>query len=500
MSCFANKRGTAMLIGWHPLAFSQILVERFSREIPGCNRALWFVVLSLCLALPGLSGCGQAVQPITSPAAGQVDSYFGGPLGAISLNQSVATFDHAANTVGISGAEGGLSEIMYGSFAPADTGFLRITENFATTGSGFVAQNPPITGAWAVEVPGAGVLANLLNQSGSGSSASAGPAAMAENSVCPGFSSQTAFLYVTAPGTSATGNAADYGRVAISVQGSDVTFNTTAFKIGAVPQPATKLTGGCSISSLGALTAYPINTFGSVANEDLISIGASGVLVSHFANNNLGGAGVFGGGAGVIGVVQPSAPVDVSAVVGNQYNGFVYTPQNQVQESYDVTELASSFGDDSATSQACSALQASLLANSGQGANTVPVLPSANSLYGGEYLTVSGTGTVNDPTTTSGSENCDLVIDLGTQDSSTNGSFPNATVFIGSNFPPNSATTPWICPGSADCAVSFPAAAMVGQVKGQYVIFVSASAAAGQFPGNQFAQPVGIYLFQKPKS
>jgi hypothetical protein len=145
------------------------------------------------------------------------------------------------------------------------------------------------------------------------------------------------------------------------------------------------------------------------------------------------------------------------------------------------------------------------MANNGQGANTVPVLPSANSLYGGEFLTSTGAGPVNDPSGTSGSENCDVAIDLGTQDSATNGLFPKATVFIGSNYPPFSASMPWTCPNLGTiCAVSFPAAAVVGQLQGQYVIFVAASAAsspvAAQLPvatGNTLAQPVGIYLFQK---
>ena len=172
--------------------------------------------------------------------------------------------------------------------------------------------------------------------------------------------------------------------------------------------------------------------------------------------------------------------------------------------TYDITELASAFGDNTATSAACSTLQSSLVANNGQGASSVATLPSANSLYGGEFLTTSGTGTANDPTGTNGSEDCDVVIDLGVQDSANNGLFPNATVFIGSNYPPFSASEPWNCFGTTlVCAVSFPAAAVVGQVQGQYVIFVVASAAstpAAQLPnnlGSPIAQPVGIYLFQK---
>jgi hypothetical protein len=396
---------------------------------------------------------------------------------------------------------------MNGTFVSADTGFLNVTENFATGGSGIIsAENPPITGAWAVEIPGAGVLANFLSlhSAGSGLSVSAAPAAMAENTACPNFSSQAPFLYVTVPKMSLTGDTADYGGVKISVQGSAVTFNAMPFLIGPVSQASSTVTGGCSITNLGSLTAYPLNSFGAPSNLELISIGGSGLLVSSFTSGSSSAAGAFGGGTGVIGVAEPSAPVDLSAVVGAKYNGFIYAPLNTAPATFDITVLASAFGDDTATSQACSALQSSLMANNGQGAKTVPALPSANSIYGGEFLTITGTGAVNDPTGASGTENCDVAIDLGTQDSTNNGLFPNATLFIGSTYPPFSAANPWNCPstGSA-CAVSFPAAAVVGKVQGQYVIFLVASAVstpAAQLPqasGNPQPQPVGIYLFQK---
>jgi hypothetical protein len=206
----------------------------------------------------------------------------------------------------------------------------------------------------------------------------------------------------------------------------------------------------------------------------------------------------------VVGVAEPSSAVDVNAAISAQYNGFIYSPQNTSSVSYDITVLASSFGDKTATAPVCSALQSSLVANNGQGAKTVAALPSANSIYGGEFLTTTGSNSVNDPTGANGSENCDVVIDLGVQDTANNGLFPKATVFIGSNFPPFSASKPWNCFGSnLTCAVSFPAAAVVGQVQGQYVIFVVASVAsnpAAQLPdnaGSSVAQPVGIYLFQK---
>jgi len=299
---------------------------------------------------------------------------------------------------------------------------------------------------------------------------------------------------------------ADYGIVEIQSQGSAVTFSTQPFLVGSNPQTASTVTGGCSQTIFGALTAYPLNTYASPgATPELISIGSAGLLVSYFAPTAGSGAtSAFGGGTGVIGVAEPSSALDVSAVTSAKYNGFIFSPGNPVKRSngYDITVLASAFGNHTATSQACSLLQASLAANNGQG-GLVPTLPSPNSIYGGEFLTVSASGTVNDPTGASASENCDVVIDLGTEDPANNGLFPNATVFIGSNFPPFSASNPWHCSTGGVCAVSFPAAAIVGQVQSQYVIFLSASGSStppAQLPnGNGILQPqpVGIYLFQK---
>jgi hypothetical protein len=426
----------------------------------------------------------------------------------------MSTFDHSADRIGVSGfVSTGTAQVpsalVNGSFAIAATGFMAITENFATTSSGVIGpQNPPLTGAWALELPGAGVLANLINVNRSNPSSvsiSAAPAAMADNTTCPNFLNPAPFLYVTVPNAANATDTTDYGLLSIATQGSAVTFHAQPSLVGPIAQPASVVTGGCSNTSLGALTAYPLNSFGTPSNLELISIGASGLMVSSFSASGSGTSpGAFGGGTGVIGVALPSSPVDVASVTAAQYNGFTYAPLNRVHRSYDITVLASAFGNNGATSRACSTLQTSLAANNGQGSGNVPVLPSANSLYGGEFLTTTSTGTVNDPTGAAGSENCDLVIDLGTQDSANNGLFPNARIFIGSNYPPYSASSPWICAGGTSaCAVSFPAAAVVGKVQGHYVILVVASAASSppaRLPdnfGSAVAQPVGIYLFQK---
>lgn len=479
----------------------------------------WLTFFGLCVAALGPLGCSQTAKPVVSPAASQVDTYFGGPFivgGSPVTQPSAAAFDHSANQVAVSAQIINNAthipvqvpvNIINGTFTTADTGFLAITENYATTSSGVPsAQNPGLTGAWAVEIPGAGALANFLSVFIQGTSAkiSAAPIALAQNTVCPNSLTPSAFLYVTVPYAAQLTDMVDYGVVSIKSQGSAVTFSVQPLLIGPEPLAISTTTGGCSQTRLGAITAYPLNGFGTAGPlPELISISSTGLLVSNF-DPALGGLGVFGGGTGVMGVAVPSSAVSVSSVVAAQYNGFMFAPKNPVKQSngYDATVLASAFGDYTAGAKTCSVLQTSLAANNTQG-GLVPVLPSPNTIYGGEFLTATAAGGVNDPTGASGSENCDVAIDLGAQDPNYNGLFSSATIFIGSNFPPFSVSNPWNCGGANGCAVSFPAAAIVGQVQGQYVIFVTSSGSSSppaQLPdgsGIPQPQPVGIYLFQK---
>jgi hypothetical protein len=481
------------------------------KRLPG-NRFSILLQLS-CLAALLFSGCGQTAKPVIPPTAGQVDSYFGSPFNVVasSVPKSVAKFDHAMNQITVSSFVNTATAqvpaaIINGTFVAVPTGFLGITENFATGASGVISpQNPPLTGAWAVEIPGVGVLANLLTLNGGGATLThAAPAAMAENIACPAVHAGQ-FLYVTVPNETTSNEPADYGAVSITSQGSAVTFMASPFLIGGSAGTPSVVTGGCSTTIFGPVTSFPLNSFGLPSNLELIAISQSGFLLSSFTAGSAGASlGAFGGGTGVIGVPLSTAPVDVSAVVAAKYNGFSYAPQTTAATSYDVTTLASAFGNNNGTSAACGALQSSLVANNGQGAGTVQGLPSANSLYGGEFLSGSGSGTVNDPTAANGSENCDIVLDLGTQDSSSPGLFPNAQIFVGSNFPPFSETKPWICFGTnLTCAVSFPASAVVGQLNGKFVIFVvssSVSTPPAQLPdnlGSFITQPVGMYLFEK---
>jgi hypothetical protein len=374
----------------------------------------------------------------------------------------------------------------------------------------------PVTGATAVEIPGVGALGNFLtvNTTTTSPPTLAGAVAMVENTACPDFQTSATFLYVTVPAANATGavSTADYGTVGIKTEGSAVTFSANPFLVGALSQTASTVTGACSDSFFGPLTTFPLNSIGQTS-FDRIAIGAAGLLIDSFTASGTPGAfGQSSSSSGVIGVAAPSGPISPSALVSADYTGYFYAPQSQITFNaslpYDATFLASAFGNHTASSQACSALDSSIRANQGPSSSgTVAALPSPNSLYGGEFLTMVGGTAANDPTGAQGSENCDVVIDLGMPDPKSNGLFPNATIFIGSNYPPFSIANPWLCNGlnqgnGLPCAASFPAVAVVGQMNGKFVIFVASSAQStppAQLPdafGNLSPQPAGIYLFQ----
>src|SRR5215467_1684714 len=268
-------------------AFQSWIATRSRKPRGNRRKTAWYSLAGWPAALLLLAGCGETAKTVTSPSADKVDSYFGNAfvVQGTALAKSSATFDHTARQVAVSAFIVNQktqvpAQLINGTFSSADTGFLGITENFAPNNSGVIApQNPPLTGAWAVEIPGGGTLANFLSvtSSGVGVSTRAAPAAMAENAACPNFSDPTYFYYVMVPNASLTTDVADYGATGISSQGSAITFRTQPFLIGASRPVGFNATGGCSETNLGALTAFPLNSFGSSSNLELISIGRSGL-------------------------------------------------------------------------------------------------------------------------------------------------------------------------------------------------------------------------------
>lgn len=200
----------------------------------------------------------------------------------------------------------------------------------------------------------------------------------------------------------------------------------------------------------------------SVPPAATIGIGPSGFLVEDPGSSQVAGQpyeNILGAGYGAIGLPMPSGPQTTSTVVGAQYQGFLYGSGGPVSTaSYGPGfSLIGSFG--------FSNLQASC--------PTLPAPSSGTVLYGGEFA--------NDDPSANASGNCDLAIDLGTQDTKNNGLYPAATVYVTAGFPQNGIGKPY----------SFPAVAIVGSLKGKYAIFL-----IGVDTSGSPSQAWGIYLLQ----
>jgi len=282
-------------------------------------------------------------------------------------------------------------------------------------------------------------------------------------------------------------NETAYGSADISASGLTVTLNNIAqhtlpsLSGGASGTPAnpspSSVTGACSSTVYGNTVSLPpqvtITNPGngeSVPPQALLGIGPSGLLVE--SNGNYIGAETpfyqngLGAGTGAIGLPKPSSAVDTSSLVGAQYLGFFFgsgsvgvNPTNGNSFTTNGFSSVASFGFSSLPSTCAS------------------VAPgTSTTLYGGDF-------TNNDPTTsTTGYGICDFAIDLGAQDTSTNGLFPSATVYVGPTFAGNTTRT---------TTYSFPAVAIAGQLNGKYAIFLIGEDTVGS-PN----QPWGIYLLQ----
>jgi hypothetical protein len=104
---------------------------------------------------------------------------------------------------------------------------------------------------------------------------------------------------------------------------------------------------------------------------------------------------------------------------------------------------------------------------------------TATLIYGGDFPN-------NDPSgaavqSAGGFGNCDFAIDLGAQDSTNNGLYPAAAVWVGASFSGN----------TTGASYSFPAVAIAGQLGGKNAIFLLGVDTTGS-PN----QAQGIYLLQ----
>ncbi len=377
---------------------------------------------------------------------------------------------------------------------------LGITTNYVSDSTSGVFEattyDPPQMGSFAVELPSqAGGLIQLVGQP---------VAPLVAATQCPNLKTAQTYQFVTVPAglsNSTTSRPSGswnpkletaYGMVDISSDGTKVTFDNIrqyTFPVtgssGNPSQPASpSVSGACGATvfgntiTIGQLTVTDPVSGGPASNppQASIAIGPTGLLVedngsdpdglslpgtspSLFYDNTLGA------GTGAVGLPKPSGAVDIGALRNAQYLGFTYGAGvfsgNAFAPPNGWSSHLASFGF-SSTPASC----ASFAAQTGA---------LVNGIYGGDYPQANGQD--NPSASPDGFGNCDLAIDLGTQDTANNGLFPHATVWLGSSYVAN----------TTGATYSFPAVAIAGQLNGKNAIFVL---------GIDSTQPWAMYLLQ----
>jgi hypothetical protein len=459
---------------------------RVKRCGPGVQ-VLWLRLWVLAAAALGLvvAGCIGNTTATAPPSPSQL--YFA-PTGG-DVYASTYAIDHTANSFvrdvyGFDGsAAAGATVTDSGVISILPNGIVSLGTTYNENSSGVTTvYNPPQTGSWAVELPGEAALIGMKAYS------TFTPAVPTE--FCPSLSTAENFQFVTIPNRLSNNSSivannwnpqleTAYGSVQIGTTGTTVQFSSlTQYTLplnGAAagppqnPGPATA-TAACSPSFYGQIVGYPsavsvINPGGSqsVPPSATIGIGPSGFLVEDAGSSQIKGQtyeNILGAGYGAIGLPVPPSALSTSSLASAQYQGFLYGSGGPVSltQSGPGFSLIGSFG--------YKDLQSSC--------PTLPAPSTPTIIYGGEFAN-------NDPSSRAFG-NCDLAVDLGTQDATTNGLFPAATVYVTSGFPAN----------GIGRAYSFSAVAIAGQMRqGKLAIFLIGADTTGS-P----SQAWGIYLLQ----
>lgn len=470
------------------------------------------VLLGGILLLFSLSGCGgstvsKAGSSTTTTKTSGPQTYFaplvfgnnigstdnsGIPTTSLNLPQTytvddtAGTFSQTTYQLNPQRGQQGPQVINAGTLTAGQRGLrsLTVQAHYYYAGSSYAVQTSNLSqsGNFMLELAGqAGGLAQLTGQ----------PAApIVAATECPNFASAQTYQFLTIPapllppGTSPQKRSWDpttetaYGSVDISSSGSTVKFqNISQFTLtGARPQQSVSSeTGACGATFFGNTVSVPAQGIvidpgksdNNVVPQATLGIGAnSGLLVEDNGATSTGTLpdtspalpyeNVLGAGTGAVGLPKPSSAVDVNALVGAQYLGFIYGAgvYDNGQLSTGWSSHLASFGS-SSVQPSCPSVAAA----------------TSTTLYGGDF-------TNDDPaSSSSGFGLCDFAIDLGPQSSSNNGLFLQAKISIGASYAGNATGT----------KESFPAVAITGQIGGKYAIFVL---------GVDSTQPWAVYLLQ----
>jgi hypothetical protein len=460
-----------------------------------------FFSTSLALLVAGCNGInsGGSSGGTSNPAQVYLAAGVGSLTASSGAGETLATYtlDNTLNTFVVTahGPSGVIISTVAGSTTSTGTTILE-SGNISMLSNGIVpleatyfpgavlssASQPSQTGSWAVEIPGQAALVEVEAANAGGTATTFAPLVATQS--CPSLQSPLSFQFVTIPrGSSNSGwnpeTETAYGSVSVSTSGSAVQlsnisqYTLPATNGGTPGTPANAASSMaatvCSQTLFGETMSIPEtvtveNPGGDSQSSSpaaTIGISSSGFLLEDSGSEQGPSSyeNVLGAGYGAIGLQKPSSALNTSTVVGVQFQGILYGAHDGsiAGVSGPGFRLIGSFG----------------YSNLAAACPTLPAPSTSTILYGGEFAS-------NDPSANAYG-NCDLALDLGTQDPNNNGLYPGVTVYVSANFPYNGIGT----------AYSFPAVAIAGQINGKYAIFLVGMDTAGS-P----SQPWGIYLLQ----
>ena len=442
-------------------------------------------------------GPGQTSNPAQVYLAAGVGSSASGveALSTFTLDSTAGTFvitSFAPSGVTISTVAGstvssGATILESGKTSTLSNGVVRLDATYFPGAVRSSASPSSQTRSSAVEIPNQAALAEVEASNSYGTFTTFTP--LVPTQFCPSLQSPQSFQFVTIPRNSSNNGwnpntDTAYGSVSVSTSGSAVKFsNITQYTLpatnGGTPGTPTNPASGsaattCSATLFGETMSIPNadtvqdpgGTSQSSSPSATVGISPSGFLLEDSGSGQGGSSydNVLGAGYGAIGLQQPSSALNTSTVVAAHYQGILYGAHDGSIGSIGGPgfRLIGSFGDPTQTAANC------------PHDLTTSVPNGASVIYGGEFAN-------NDPSSNAYG-NCDLAIDLGTQNATTNGLYDKATIYVSASFLPyNSSMQPY----------HFAAVAIAGQIAGKYAIFLIGLDTAGNPQ-----QPWGIYLLQ----
>jgi hypothetical protein len=438
------------------------------------------VVAALAAALTiGLSGC-VSNKTSSSTSVGETNLYFGtasevgippywsGGVWSITLDSSTSYFEY--NAVNSSHSTSAGNDPLSGDYTTS-SGILDLTlsqtaASEALSSFGYGGGN---AGGYAVSLPGEG----LLMRTGSSStdiydhSPSALIAAIS-SAACPTFTSAETFNFIAQGTTNVEDKVVHvaYGSVQITPGGTDSwSFsNFTMYDLsGNSLSPSSIPDATCPSTEEGHVLVSPLSTPTNVEYvytplQITTGVSPSGLLVIDQGQDAYGNLSNFDatatGPVGLMGVVKPSAALNVSEMVGKKYAGFESDPLSE------LGTIAVVFGTGSGTA-------------------------------------ITGGGFPNDDITQQA--RTDTTLDLGAQSTQTPGLFTSVTLTQPDTYSLCKGTSSAGTDSAGNPTCIFYGAAVAGQVGGKYVIFTNINDPTA-FYDNYFHTPlaaINIALYQQ---